>query len=87
VSPNIVIALAGNKCDKDFLLRNVDFVLSTKYAEEKNVIHLETSAKDKINVEEIFAEIGKKNTFWSRKWKKQKENKLVQATKKPLKSR
>jgi GTPase SAR1 family protein len=77
VSPDIVIALAGNKCDTPLKLRNVNSSLSARYAKEKNVIHLETSAKEMINVEKLFTEIGKKNTFWSKKWENQEENKLV----------
>lgn len=58
-SENIVIALAGNKCDVDEH-RAVSFEEALSYAQENDLIFLETSAKMATNVNEIFLEIAKK---------------------------
>lgn len=55
-SPNIVIALAGNKSDKEDS-RQVSREEAAIYAEEKGLIFMETSAKLNSNVSEIFEEI------------------------------
>merc|ERR1712179_808461 len=52
-SPNIVIALAGNKADLA-AKRAVEFEEAKSYAEEKGLLFLETSAKNANNVNEIF---------------------------------
>lgn len=57
-SPNIVIALSGNKFDLD-AKRVVDYEDSKKYAEENGLLFMETSAKTSVNVNEIFLAIGK----------------------------
>uniref|UniRef100_A0A7S2UXE3 Ras-related protein Rab-5C n=1 Tax=Fibrocapsa japonica TaxID=94617 RepID=A0A7S2UXE3_9STRA len=57
--PNVVIALAGNKQDLADR-RQVPFEEAHQYAEENGIIHMETSAKSALNVQEIFLEIAKK---------------------------
>jgi len=57
-SPNIVIALAGNKCDLP--TRAINQEDASSYAEENNLLFMETSAKTAANVNEIFMAIAKK---------------------------
>mmetsp|Transcript_2306 Transcript_2306/g.3217 ORF Transcript_2306/g.3217 Transcript_2306/m.3217 type:complete len:196 (+) Transcript_2306:100-687(+) len=57
--PNVVIALAGNKCDLE-PRRQVPFEEAHQYAEEHGIIHMETSAKSAHNVHNIFQDIAKK---------------------------
>ncbi|XP_026801330.3 ras-related protein Rab-22A [Pangasianodon hypophthalmus] len=57
--PNIVVAIAGNKCD----LSDAREVLekdAKDYADSIHAIFVETSAKNAINVNEIFTEISQK---------------------------
>lgn len=57
--PNIVVAIAGNKCD----LNDVREVLekdSKDYAESINAVFVETSAKNAININELFLEISRR---------------------------
>lgn len=58
-SPNIVIALAGNKADLT-AKHAVDFEEARAYAEENALLFMETSAKTAKNVAEIFVSIAKK---------------------------
>jgi small GTP-binding protein len=58
-SPNIVIALAGNKIDLDNI-RAVQYEEGRTFAEENNLLFMETSAKSAVNVTEIFTAIAKK---------------------------
>ncbi|ESO08200.1 hypothetical protein HELRODRAFT_110414 [Helobdella robusta] len=58
-SPNIVIALAGNKNDLD-TSRTTTYEEGSAFAEENNLLFLETSAKTANNVNEIFMVIAKK---------------------------
>ena len=54
--PNITIMLIGNKCDmKD--LRSVTPEEGQNYAREKNLLFVETSAKDSIRVNEAFTQL------------------------------
>lgn len=57
--PDIVIALAGNKSDLGSR-RTVEYEDANAYAEEKNLLFLETSAKNANNVNEIFLAIARK---------------------------
>ncbi|KAM3864083.1 ras-related protein Rab-5C [Diretmus argenteus] len=58
-SPNIVIALAGNKADLANK-RAVDFQEAQAYADDNSLLFMETSAKTAMNVNEIFMAIAKK---------------------------
>ncbi|KAJ4940742.1 hypothetical protein JOQ06_027037 [Pogonophryne albipinna] len=58
-SPNIVIALAGNKADIANK-RVVDLQEAQTYAEDNSLLFMETSAKTAMNVNEIFMAIAKK---------------------------
>ncbi|KAL7869868.1 hypothetical protein AOLI_G00138560 [Acnodon oligacanthus] len=58
-SPNIVIALSGNKADLANK-RAVDFQEAQEYADENSLLFMETSAKTAMNVNEIFMAIAKK---------------------------
>jgi Ras-related protein Rab-5C len=57
--PNVVIALAGNKADMEGK-RKVQTEEAQQYAQENDIIFLETSAKTALNVRNLFVEIGKK---------------------------
>ncbi|XP_014282014.1 ras-related protein Rab-4B [Halyomorpha halys] len=52
-SPNIIILLAGNKKDLEDD-RQVTFLEASKFAQENELMYLETSAKSGENVEEAF---------------------------------
>lgn len=57
-SPNIVKILVGNKCDlKD--QRQVSYQEGKEFAESLGMQFLETSAKDKINIDEAFLTLTK----------------------------
>ncbi|KJE93982.1 hypothetical protein CAOG_004692 [Capsaspora owczarzaki ATCC 30864] len=58
-SPNIVIALAGNKADLS-VKRVVEYEEAMAYAEDNGLLFMETSAKTAMNVNEIFLAIAKK---------------------------
>lgn len=55
--PNVVIALAGNKADLESN-RKVQTEEAQQYAQENDIIFLETSAKTSVNVRNLFIEIG-----------------------------
>lgn len=58
-SPNIVIALAGNKVDLEDK-RMVEETDAKTYAQENGLLYIETSAKTATNVNELFLAIAKK---------------------------
>jgi Ras-related protein Rab-5C len=53
----VVIALAGNKADMDSK-RKVNVEEAQQYAQDNEIIFLETSAKTALNVRNLFLEIG-----------------------------
>ncbi|CAM9198306.1 unnamed protein product, partial [Ectocarpus fasciculatus] len=55
--PNVVIALAGNKADMENK-RKVNTEEAQQYAQDNEIIFLETSAKTSLNVKNLFTEIG-----------------------------
>ena len=57
--PNVVIALAGNKADMESK-RKVQTEEAQQYAQETDIIYMETSAKSSLNVKNLFLEIAKK---------------------------
>jgi len=58
-SPDVVIALAGNKVDREEE-REVASDESKSYADNNNLFFIETSAKTNVNVRELFLAIAKK---------------------------
>lgn len=58
-SPGIVIALVGNKLDLASR-RAVDFNEAKSYADDNNLVFMETSAKTAANVVEVFTAIATK---------------------------
>jgi Ras-related protein Rab-2A len=53
-SSHPTIILIGNKCDLDFK-RAVPIEKAQKYANDNNILFLESSAKENINIKEIFS--------------------------------
>jgi len=58
-SPNIVIALVGNKLDLD-QKRAVTTEDAQTYSDDNNLLFMETSAKSGVNVNEVFVAIAHK---------------------------
>lgn len=57
--PDIVLAIAGNKCDLEDL-REILFKDAMEYAEMQKAIFVETSAKTAVNIGALFVEISRK---------------------------
>ena len=49
---NCIIVLVGNKCDLPN--RNVNYEYAKKYANDNDILFIETSAKNNINIDNIF---------------------------------
>jgi GTPase SAR1 family protein len=58
-SPNIVVALAGNKLDRQEA-RQVETTNAQAYAKDNGILFMETSAKTAVNVNELFLAIAQK---------------------------
>ncbi|KAK8809702.1 hypothetical protein WA158_000645 [Blastocystis sp. Blastoise] len=58
-NPDMVIGLAGNKCDLE-QSREVPVELAQEYAKESGVIYMETSAKTAQNIHELFIQIAER---------------------------
>lgn len=56
---DIAIAIAGNKADLEDQ-REVDRITAAAYAEEIGAMYIETSAKDDLNVQDIFVQLSHK---------------------------
>jgi small GTP-binding protein len=56
---NVVIALAGNKADME-AKRKVQTEEAQQYAQDNDIIYMETSAKTSLNVKKLFMEVAKK---------------------------
>ncbi|XP_054579777.1 ras-related protein Rab-22A isoform X4 [Eptesicus fuscus] len=61
--PNIVVAIAGNKCDL-IDVREVMERDAKDYADSIHAIFVETSAKNAININELFIEISPHSVRW-----------------------
>eukprot|EP00490_Sorites_sp_Unknown_P028259 CAMPEP_0114657688 /NCGR_PEP_ID=MMETSP0191-20121206/14351_1 /TAXON_ID=126664 /ORGANISM="Sorites sp." /LENGTH=126 /DNA_ID=CAMNT_0001877667 /DNA_START=362 /DNA_END=742 /DNA_ORIENTATION=+ len=57
-SPDVVIALAGNKIDKEDE-REVAQADAKQYADDNNLNFMETSAKTNVNIRELFLAIAR----------------------------
>eukprot|EP01115_Flamella_aegyptia_P010206 TRINITY_DN44878_c0_g1_i1.p1 TRINITY_DN44878_c0_g1~~TRINITY_DN44878_c0_g1_i1.p1 ORF type:complete len:203 (-),score=38.83 TRINITY_DN44878_c0_g1_i1:66-674(-) len=58
-SPNVIICLAGNKCDL-LNARKVETEVAQNYADKNGLIFMECSAKSGINIKEMFTKIAKR---------------------------
>jgi len=67
-SPNIVILMVGNKKDLD-ADREVTFLEASRFAQENDLMFLETSALTGENVEEAFFKMLKNNFSQNRNWR------------------
>jgi len=56
----IVLCLAGNKCDKDYNEKKVQYSTAKALADANNMIFYETSAKSDIGIKELFQSLAKR---------------------------
>ena len=59
---DVLLILAGNKCDMEESARQVTTQEGQEYADKMNLMYFETSAKMGINVKTMFNELAKKLT-------------------------
>ena len=59
-SDNMLLFLAGNKCDVDNNLRRVSTTQAKEFAEKNNMFFFETSAKTGAGIKDLFRTIAKK---------------------------
>ena len=57
---NIILCLAGNKCDVPQEQRKISFNRAKQFATENDMIFFETSARDDIGIKELFNALAKK---------------------------
>ena len=57
VGEDVVVAIAGNKCDCTAEQRTVPLALGESFAANNNLLHFETSAKTGQGVREMFSQI------------------------------
>ena len=58
--PNVVIGLAGNKCDLEGSKRAVSYEEASEYCKGNGIIYKETSAKTGVNVRDMFVEVARR---------------------------
>ena len=59
-SENIILCLAGNKCDVPQQNRKLQFNDGKNFAQQNNMIFYETSAKNDIGIKELFTALANK---------------------------
>jgi small GTP-binding protein len=58
--PNILLTVVGNKTDLAHEMRNVDQHEAREFAKSIGAVYMETSAKNGINVDEVFQELARR---------------------------
>jgi Ras-related protein Rab-2A len=58
--PNILLTVVGNKADLAHEIRNVDQNEAREFAKSIGAVYMETSAKNNINVDQLFQELARR---------------------------